>query len=318
MEELLVAKYLYDRPVHDKRHALLIHEPAERSKRRSELSWSFAAAIVNACNASTIVAGSQRPVLADELRRLDEWFARRFGEAALPSGHGNLQWLLPPDLPLPPHRAAPRQEANEFSGAPVRAWPPTLFYYDAPAVQAGGSADAMLLDAPLAAAGAQPAPQPPRNVVLDDAVVSGAEAVAQLPVLGDGVTYGAATSEPAAPAVSASVPAEAATSHSAAPPSPRASVASDNSVSDAAALPGPCRRGDGVTASPKKVSFSDELAVMMGGGRGCAWRSPQRAAGGAALHLFPTRQRDRLLGPSDSKGGTGGGTRAATPYPRQS
>ena len=67
----LVAKYVYEHKVHDKRHALLIHDAAERSKRRSELSWSFATAIVNGCNSSTIVAGAQRPVLADDLRLLD-------------------------------------------------------------------------------------------------------------------------------------------------------------------------------------------------------------------------------------------------------
>ena len=165
----LRARFLFNAPVLDKRHALKIHDPAERSKRRSELSWSFADAIAASCNFSTL-APTPRPVLADELRRLDEWFVSRFGESALPLGHGNLQWLLPPDMPLPPHRAEPRAAAIAFSGAPVPQWPPTLFYYDPPA--APSDAAAVAVPSSAAAASMQSAPPSPRNTVADDALES--------------------------------------------------------------------------------------------------------------------------------------------------
>eukprot|EP00966_Prymnesium_polylepis_P154068 3557817-Prymnesium_polylepis.1 len=64
-------------------------------------------------------------------------------------------------MPLPPHRAEPRAEANAFSGGPVRQWPPTLFYYDSPAAPSDAAASAV--PSPAAAENVQSALPAPRN-----------------------------------------------------------------------------------------------------------------------------------------------------------
>jgi hypothetical protein len=119
--------FLLPGPYVDYKHALKIFDPVERSRKRSEYTDGFCSAVASQCNPSTIVLGSVRPSLAEELNILDAGYAREYGLDTLPQGHGNLQGLFPPDLPLPAHRLTIRADAIAASGRPTPPWPPTIF-----------------------------------------------------------------------------------------------------------------------------------------------------------------------------------------------
>ena len=117
----------------DVTHALKIFDPDQRSRQRSELPTYFAEGIVEQCNPDTIVPAPP-PDLAAELRLFDANYAKLYGTHALPSGHGNLQFLLPPSFRrvLPDHRREIYDAAVAFSGRPEPVWPPTSFCHSVP------------------------------------------------------------------------------------------------------------------------------------------------------------------------------------------
>ena len=117
----------------DVTHALQIYDRDACSQARSELIWPMAKALVEQCNPDTIIA-SEQPSLADALQQFDTNYAKWYGEHSLPTGHGNLQYLLPPEYAasLPAHRKRIYNDAATFSGRPAPQWPPTEFATDPP------------------------------------------------------------------------------------------------------------------------------------------------------------------------------------------
>ena len=82
------------------------------------------------CNPDTIVEGAEQPVLVVELVILADNYAKKYGAAALPFGHSNMQGLFPPVVDYSPsqlHRKQIRTEAEAACARPTPAWPPTLF-----------------------------------------------------------------------------------------------------------------------------------------------------------------------------------------------
>ena len=117
----------------DVTHALQIYDRDACSQARSELIWPMAKALVEQCNPDTIIP-SEQPSLADALQQFDSNYAKWYGEHTLPTGHGNLQYLLPPEYAasLPAHRQRIYNDAVAFSGRPTPQWPPTEFATDPP------------------------------------------------------------------------------------------------------------------------------------------------------------------------------------------
>ena len=114
----------------DHKHAIKDFNPVSRTQRRSDFTWNMAAALVDQCNPDTIVEGAEQPVLAVELVILADNYAKRYGAAALPLGHSNVQGLFPPVVDYSPsqlHRKQIRADAEAACARPTPAWPPTLF-----------------------------------------------------------------------------------------------------------------------------------------------------------------------------------------------
>ena len=113
----------------DRKHAMRIHDPIRRSVMRSKMSWNMTNALTDQLNGNTVIEGSPQPDMAHELMLFDSNYARLYGEHSLPSGHGNLQHLLPPGwLDSVTHRAEVHNAAILASGRPTPPWPPTLYH----------------------------------------------------------------------------------------------------------------------------------------------------------------------------------------------
>ena len=114
----------------DLKHAIKNFDPVARTQLRSDFTWNMAEALVAQCNPDTIIEGAAQPVLAVELALLATNYARKYGSAALPAGHSNMQGLFPPVVNYSAsqrHREQIRADAHLASGRPTPPWPPVYF-----------------------------------------------------------------------------------------------------------------------------------------------------------------------------------------------
>ena len=118
----------------DHKHAIMDFDPVSRTQRRSDFTWNMAEALVDQCNPDTIIEGAVQPDLAVELIILADNYAKKYGAAALPFGHSNMQGLFPPVVNYSPsqmHRKQIRADAEAACARPTPMWPPTRFAHPA-------------------------------------------------------------------------------------------------------------------------------------------------------------------------------------------